>query len=88
MNIEQEKQLKELSIQNNSVDDILTKELANTLSTVPMTFATLNKGNPISQDVINAANLMSISPSSKPVADKQKKPKTSYFYVISYTFIV
>ncbi|WP_338987377.1 hypothetical protein [Spiroplasma endosymbiont of Dasysyrphus albostriatus] len=71
----QEQQLKELSIQNNSVDDILTKELANTLSTVPMTFATLNKGNPISQDVINAANLMSISPSSKPVADKQENQK-------------
>jgi len=71
----QEQQLKELSIQNNSVDDILTKELANTLSTVPMTFATLNKGNPISQDVINAANLMSISLSSKPVADKQENQK-------------
>lgn len=70
-----EKQLKELSIQNNSVDDILTKELANTLSTAPMTFATLNKGNPISQDVINAANLMSISSSSKPVADKQENQK-------------
>ncbi|WP_338975093.1 hypothetical protein [Spiroplasma endosymbiont of Tricholauxania praeusta] len=71
----QEQQLKELSIQNNSVDDILTKELANTLSTAPMTFATLNKGNPISQDVINAANLMSISSSSKPVADKQENQK-------------
>lgn len=40
----QEQQLKELSIQNNLVDDILPKELTNTLSTVPVTFATLNKG--------------------------------------------